>query len=123
MGQKAGEKWIAAAELQPTLPKPDRLLVGSIQLSGLNRPTTLPIARDLARSGNRNTTIAAGIFGTPMLLTMSQAVQDAPAVGVPFPSRLRTPADLAELVRHIVENKMLSGEVIRLDGAIRLAPK
>jgi NAD(P)-dependent dehydrogenase (short-subunit alcohol dehydrogenase family) len=84
---------------------------------------TLPIARDLARNGIRNMTIAPGIFGTPMLFGMPQEVQDALAAGVPFPSRLGTPADYAKLVRHIVENDMLNGEVIRLDGAIRLAPK
>ncbi len=84
---------------------------------------TLPIARDLARNGIRNMTIAPGIFGTPMLFTMPQAVQDALAAGVPFPSRLGTPADYAKLVKCIIENEMLNGEVIRLDGAIRLAPK
>ena len=84
---------------------------------------TLPIARDLARSGIRVMTIAPGIFGTPMLFSMPQAVQDALAAGVPFPSRLGTPADYAKLVRQIIENEMLNGEVIRLDGAIRLAPK
>ncbi len=84
---------------------------------------TLPIARDLARNGIRNMTIAPGIFGTPMLFGMPQDVQDALAASVPFPSRLGTPADYARLVKHIVENDMLNGEVIRLDGAIRLAPK
>ena len=84
---------------------------------------TLPIARDLARNGIRNMTIAPGIFGTPMLFGMPQEVQDALAAGVPFPSRLGTPADYAKLVKHIVENEMLNGEVIRLDGAIRLAPR
>ncbi|MFN8899729.1 MAG: 3-hydroxyacyl-CoA dehydrogenase [Pseudomonadota bacterium] len=84
---------------------------------------TLPIARDLARTGIRNMTIAPGIFGTPMLFGMPQEVQDALAASVPFPSRLGTPADFGKLVRHIVENDMLNGEVIRLDGAIRLAPK
>jgi len=84
---------------------------------------TLPIARDLARSGIRNMTIAPGIFGTPMLFGMPQEVQDALAAGVPFPSRLGTPQDYAKLVKHIVENEMLNGEVIRLDGAIRLAPR
>jgi NAD(P)-dependent dehydrogenase (short-subunit alcohol dehydrogenase family) len=84
---------------------------------------TLPIARDLARNGIRNMTIAPGIFGTPMLFGMPQDVQDALAAGVPFPSRLGTPADYAKLVRHILENDMLNGEVIRLDGAIRLAPR
>jgi NAD(P)-dependent dehydrogenase (short-subunit alcohol dehydrogenase family) len=84
---------------------------------------TLPIARDLARNGVRNMTIAPGIFGTPMLFGMPQEVQDALAASVPFPSRLGTPADYAKLVKHIVENDMLNGEVIRLDGAIRLPPK
>ena len=84
---------------------------------------TLPIARDLARNGIRNMTIAPGIFGTPMMFGMQQAVQDALAASVPFPSRLGTPADYAKLVKHIIENDMLNGEVIRLDGAIRLAPK
>lgn len=84
---------------------------------------TLPIARDLARNGIRNMTIAPGIFGTPMLFGMPQDVQDALAAGVPFPSRLGTPEDYAKLARHIFENDMLNGEVIRLDGAIRLAPR
>jgi NAD(P)-dependent dehydrogenase (short-subunit alcohol dehydrogenase family) len=84
---------------------------------------TLPIARDLARNGIRNMTIAPGIFGTPMLFGMPKEVQDALAASVPFPSRLGTPADYAKLAKHIIENDMLNGEVIRLDGAIRLAPK
>lgn len=84
---------------------------------------TLPIARDLARNGIRNMTIAPGIFGTPMLFGMPQEVQDALAASVPFPSRLGTPEDYAKLAKHIIENDMLNGEVIRLDGAIRLAPK
>ena len=84
---------------------------------------TLPIARDLARSGIRNMTIAPGIFGTPMMFGMPQEVQDSLAASVPFPSRLGTPEDYAKLVQAIVTNEMLNGEVIRLDGAIRLAPK
>ncbi len=84
---------------------------------------TLPIARDLARNGIRNMTIAPGIFGTPMMFGMPQEVQQALAASVPFPSRLGTPEDYAKLVKHIIENDMLNGEVIRLDGAIRLAPK
>jgi NAD(P)-dependent dehydrogenase (short-subunit alcohol dehydrogenase family) len=84
---------------------------------------TLPIARDLARNGIRNMTIAPGIFGTPMLFSMPQEVQDALAASVPFPSRLGTPEDYAKLVHQIVTNDMLNGEVIRLDGAIRLAPR
>ena len=84
---------------------------------------TLPIARDLARNGIRNMTIAPGIFGTPMMFGMPQEVQDSLAASVPFPSRLGTPNDYAKLAKHIIENDMLNGEVIRLDGAIRLAPR
>lgn len=84
---------------------------------------TLPIARDLARNGIRNMTIAPGIFGTPMMFGMPKEVQDSLAASVPFPSRLGTPQDYAKLALHIFENDMLNGEVIRLDGAIRLAPK
>src|SRR5471032_1799954 len=84
---------------------------------------TLPIARDLSKTGIRNMTIAPGIFGTPMLFGMPQDVQDALAASVPFPSRLGTPPDYAKLVHQIVTNEMLNGEVIRLDGAIRLAPR
>ncbi len=84
---------------------------------------TLPIARDLARNGIRNMTIAPGIFGTPMMFGMPQEVQDSLAASVPFPSRLGTPQDYAKLAQHIFENDMLNGEVIRLDGAIRLAPR
>ncbi|CAG4896547.1 3-hydroxyacyl-CoA dehydrogenase [Paraburkholderia saeva] len=84
---------------------------------------TLPIARDLARNGIRNMTIAPGIFGTPMLFGMPLEIQDALAASVPFPSRLGTPEDYARLVKHIIENEMLNGEVIRLDGAIRLPPR
>ena len=84
---------------------------------------TLPIARDLARHGIRNMTIAPGIFATPMLHAMPQEVQDALAASVPFPSRLGVPADYAKLVHQIITNEMLNGEVIRIDGAIRLAPK
>lgn len=84
---------------------------------------TLPIARELARHGIRVMTIAPGIFETPMLLGMPREVQDALGRMVPFPSRLGKPVEYAALVRHIVENEMLNGEVIRLDGAIRMAPK
>jgi NAD(P)-dependent dehydrogenase (short-subunit alcohol dehydrogenase family) len=84
---------------------------------------TLPIARDLSKLGIRVMTIAPGIFGTPMMFGMPQDVQDALAAAVPFPSRLGTPQDYAKLAKHIFENDMLNGETIRLDGAIRLAPK
>ncbi len=84
---------------------------------------TLPIARDLAQSGIRCMTIAPGIFGTPMMFGMPQEVQDSLAASIPFPSRLGTPEDYARLVHSIVTNDMLNGETIRLDGAIRMAPK
>jgi NAD(P)-dependent dehydrogenase (short-subunit alcohol dehydrogenase family) len=84
---------------------------------------TLPIARDLSRSGIRCCTIAPGIFGTPMLLGMPQEVQDSLGKQVPFPSRLGKPEEYAALARHIIENVMLNGETIRLDGAIRMQPK
>jgi NAD(P)-dependent dehydrogenase (short-subunit alcohol dehydrogenase family) len=84
---------------------------------------TLPIARDLSRSGIRCCTIAPGIFGTPMLLGMPQDVQDSLGKQVPFPSRLGKPEEYAALARHIIENVMLNGETIRLDGAIRMQPK
>jgi NAD(P)-dependent dehydrogenase (short-subunit alcohol dehydrogenase family) len=84
---------------------------------------TLPIARDLARSGIRVMTIAPGIFRTPMMAGMPQEVQDSLGAAVPFPPRLGDPAEFAALAVHIVENQMLNGETIRLDGAIRMAPK
>lgn len=84
---------------------------------------TLPIARDLARTGIRCMTIAPGIFGTPMIFGMPQEVQDSLAAAIPFPSRLGRPEDYAKLVYSIINNEMLNGEVIRLDGAIRMAPK
>jgi NAD(P)-dependent dehydrogenase (short-subunit alcohol dehydrogenase family) len=84
---------------------------------------TLPVARDLSRSGIRCCTIAPGIFATPMLLGMPQDVQDSLGKQVPFPSRLGRPEEYAALVKHIIENVMLNGETIRLDGAIRMQPK
>ncbi len=84
---------------------------------------TLPVARDLSRIGIRVMAIAPGIFGTPMVSGMPQDVQDSLAAQIPFPSRLGRPAEYASLARHIVENPMLNGEVIRLDGAIRMGPK
>src|SRR6185312_5125781 len=84
---------------------------------------TLPIARELARDLVRVMTIAPGIFETPMMAGLPQAAQDSLAAQVPHPSRLGKPAEYAALVRHIVDNPMLNGEVIRLDGAIRMQPK
>jgi len=84
---------------------------------------TLPIAREVARIGIRVMTIAPGIFDTPMLAAMPEAVRQSLGQQVPFPSRLGRPAEYAALVRHIFENEMLNGEVIRLDGAVRMAAK
>ncbi len=84
---------------------------------------TLPVARDLSRNGIRVCTIAPGIFETPMLMGMSDEVRDSLGKMVPFPSRLGRAPEYAQLARQIVENEMLNGETIRLDGAIRMAPK
>ncbi|MBI1943681.1 MAG: 3-hydroxyacyl-CoA dehydrogenase [Betaproteobacteria bacterium] len=84
---------------------------------------TLPIARDLARNGIRVITIAPGLFLTPMLLGLPKEAQESLGKQVPFPSRLGRPEEYAALARQIVENEMLNGETIRLDGAIRMAPK
>ena len=84
---------------------------------------TLPLAREFARSLIRVMTIAPGIFETPMMAGLPQAAQDSLAAQVPHPSRLGKPAEYAALVRAIVENPMLNGETIRLDGAIRMQPK
>jgi NAD(P)-dependent dehydrogenase (short-subunit alcohol dehydrogenase family) len=84
---------------------------------------TLPIARDLARSGIRVVTIAPGIFETAMLAGMPDKIRESLGQQVPFPSRLGRPDEYAALAQHIIENEMLNGEVIRLDGAIRMAPR
>ena len=84
---------------------------------------TLPMARDLADKGIRVMTIAPGLFKTPLLASLPEEVQDSLGAQVPFPSRLGDPAEFAALARHIVENPMLNGEVVRLDGAIRMAPR
>lgn len=84
---------------------------------------TLPVARDLSRSGIRVMTIAPGIFETPMMLAMPAEVQASLGQMVPFPPRLGKPSEYAMLVEQIVRNPMLNGEVIRLDGAIRMQPK
>ena len=84
---------------------------------------TLPMARDLSRNGIRVMTIAPGIFETPMLMNMPQEVRDSLGKMVPFPPRLGLPTEFAHLARAIIENVMLNGETIRLDGAIRMQPK
>jgi NAD(P)-dependent dehydrogenase (short-subunit alcohol dehydrogenase family) len=84
---------------------------------------TLPIARDLASSAIRCVTIAPGIFDTPLLGSLPQAARDSLGASVPYPARLGDPAEYAALVVHVVENEMLNGEVIRLDGALRMAPR
>ena len=84
---------------------------------------TLPIARDLAQFRIRVMTIAPGLFRTPMLMGLPEEAQESLGRQVPHPSRLGDPAEYAALVEHIVANPMLNGEVIRLDGAIRMAPR
>jgi NAD(P)-dependent dehydrogenase (short-subunit alcohol dehydrogenase family) len=84
---------------------------------------TLPAARELARFGIRVNVIAPGIFATPLLLGMPKPVQESLAASIPFPSRFGTGEEYAKLVMHILDNVMLNGEVIRLDGAIRMPPK
>lgn len=84
---------------------------------------TLPAAREMARHGIRVVAIAPGLFATPMMTGLPQEVQDSLGGTVPFPARLGDPSEYAALVRHIVENPMLNGEVIRLDGALRMAAK
>jgi len=83
---------------------------------------TLPAAREFARFGIRVLTISPGIFGTPMLFALPDEVQQSLADSIPFPSRLGTPGEYAKLVMHMVDNVMLNGEVVRLDGAIRMGP-
>jgi len=84
---------------------------------------TLPIARELARDGIRVMTIAPGIFDTPLMASLPEAARLSLGQSVPFPPRLGRPAEYAQLARHIIENSMLNGTVIRLDGAIRMPPK
>jgi len=84
---------------------------------------TLPAARELARSGVRVVSIAPGIFDTPMLAGLPEAARTSLGQQVPFPPRLGRPDEYAALVQHIVENVMLNGDTIRLDGAIRMAPR
>lgn len=84
---------------------------------------TLPLARELARSGIRVMAIAPGIFDTPLMAGLPEPARQSLAQQVPFPPRLGRPEEFAMLVRQIIENEMLNGEVIRLDGAIRMAPK
>jgi NAD(P)-dependent dehydrogenase (short-subunit alcohol dehydrogenase family) len=84
---------------------------------------TLPMARDLSKLGIRVVTIAPGIFDTPLVGAMPEEVRASLSASVPFPPRLGQPPEYAQLARHIIENTMLNGEVIRLDGALRMAPK
>ena len=84
---------------------------------------TLPLARDLAQWGIRVCTIAPGLFATPLMNELPEAVQQSLAAAIPFPKRLGDPAEFAQLAAHIVANGHLNGEVIRLDGALRLAPR
>jgi NAD(P)-dependent dehydrogenase (short-subunit alcohol dehydrogenase family) len=129
----------ASMSLQPILPSDERgILVNTSSVASMDgqigqaayaaskagiNGMTLPIARELARFGIRVVTIAPGIFDTPMLQGMSEEVRTSLGQQVPFPPRLGRPDEYAALVRHVIENEVLNGEVIRLDGAIRLAAR
>ncbi len=84
---------------------------------------TLPMARDLAQHGIRVCTIAPGLFATPLMTELPEAVQASLAQSIPFPQRLGKPEEFARMAAHVVENGHLNGEVIRLDGALRMAPR
>jgi NAD(P)-dependent dehydrogenase (short-subunit alcohol dehydrogenase family) len=84
---------------------------------------TLPAARELSRFGIRVVTLAPGLFATPLLLQLPQEVQEGLAASIPFPPRLGAPADFAKLVLGVIDNDYLNGEVIRIDGALRMPPK
>ncbi len=84
---------------------------------------TLPMARDLAQHGIRVCTVAPGLFATPLMAQLPEAVQASLAASIPFPPRLGKPEEFAQLAAHIVNNDHLNGEVIRLDGALRMAPR
>ena len=113
---------LAAAAMSTNTPEPTGergVIINTASVAAL----TLPIARDMSKSVIRCMTIAPAIFGTPMMFGMPQEVQDSLAASIPFPSRLGRPEDFAKLVHSIITNDMLNGETIRLDGAIRMAPK
>ncbi len=132
---------LASAKMsaQPTLPSGERgVIVNTSSVASMDgqigqaayaaskagvNGMTLPIARELARFGIRVMTIAPGIFDTPMLAGMSDEIRASLGAQIPFPSRLGKPEEYAALVRHIIENEVLNGEVIRLDGAIRMTAK
>lgn len=130
---------VAAMSLQPALPSGERGVIintssvasfeGQIgqaayaaSKAGVNG-MTLPIAREFAKMGIRVMTIAPGIFDTPMLQGMSEEIRNSLGAQIPFPSRLGKPEEYASLAAHIIENEVLNGEVIRLDGAIRMGAK
>jgi NAD(P)-dependent dehydrogenase (short-subunit alcohol dehydrogenase family) len=97
--------------------------VGQVAYRGGVVGLTLPAARDLASAGIRVMTIAPGLFNTPLLAMLPQEARDSLGKSIPFPPRLGLPSEYAALAAHIVENRMLNGEVIRLDGALRMAPR
>src|SRR3546814_6322829 len=112
------------SDWSPDVCSSDRIGQGAYSAStGGLAALTLPAAREFARIGVRVLAIAPGLFATPMLLGMSQPVQDSLATSLPFPSRFGTPEEYAKLVLHMIDNAVLNGEVVRLDSAIRLAPK
>ena len=117
LAQVLFERWADADEAVAAL------VVAHHNLADLLVAMTLPAARDLARDRIRVVTIAPGIFATPMMASLPQDVQTALGEGVPHPARLGQPSEYGSMVRHIVENDYLNGEVIRLDGALRMPPR
>jgi NAD(P)-dependent dehydrogenase (short-subunit alcohol dehydrogenase family) len=119
---------LVAAAMQPLAPLPDgeRGVIGQAAYSaskGGVASLTLPAAREFAQFGIRVLAIAPGIFGTPMLKALPQEAQESLGASVPFPKRLGEPREFAALVMHCIHNGYLNGEVIRLDGALRMAPR
>src|SRR5438067_1240770 len=118
-----GASGLGAATARMAAENGGKVVIADMQVEAGEVAMALPIPHDLSRNGIRVCTIAPGIFETPMLIGLPKEAQDSLGKQVPFPSRLGRPAEYAQLVRAIVENEMLNGETIRLDGAIRMAPK
>src|SRR5437899_467047 len=119
LGRATAERLVAAGSTVALLDRPASYSASKGGIVGM----TLPIARDLAELGIRVMTIAPGIFDTPLLSTLPDPVRVSLGKQVPFPQRLGRPAEFAALALHIIENAMLNGETIRLDGAIRMQPR
>ncbi len=121
LGGRVAERW-ALADLRRSASSTLGLQVAAFRAE-MQTQSSLPLARDLAGHGIRVVSVAPGIFETPMMAALPAEVQEALGRSVPFPPRLGRPAEFAALVAHILANPMLNGEVVRLDGALRMAPR